>query len=292
MPKVLIDLSKVVAYPISVIQLLKPVLDDAYKRIPGDSKAKDAAINKAIQHLIAEYRDLTVGDDISYTEPEVRFAYILRYVPSHACLVTEIIRRCPELEVLFKWEEVEVAAIGGGPGSEVVGIAKHCAERHLKGVIAFNLYDHDPAWANTWNRLHKKVDLPVKLFPMFKQLDARDKATWEHEDALAEADLITMVFFVSEVYKHADEVRPFFRRLFKRAKKGALILYIDNGATTFTDWFDDLTDGCGLERLNGHDGEVIKLSPFEEKADFKEYFEKFGPPKIAANVAWRVLRKK
>ena len=40
------------------------------------------------------------------------------------------------------------------------------------------------------------------------------------------------------------------------------------------------------------DGEVIKLSPFEEKSDFKEYFDKFGAPKIQSNIAWRVLRKK
>ena len=292
MPKVNIDLTKVVAYPVNVIQLLKPVLDDAYARIPGNTAAKDAAISKAIKHLMNEYKDLRVGKDISYAAAEVRFAYIFRYVPAHASLVTEIIRRCSELEELFEEPEVEIVAIGGGPGSEIVGIAKHCAERHLESILTFNLYDRDSAWANTWNRLHKKVQLPVKIFPMFKQLDACEAESWKHEDAFAEADLIAMVFFASEVFKHADEVKPFFRHLFKKAKSGALILYIDNAATTFTEWFDDLAEGWGLECIEGNDGEVIKLSPFEEKSDFEEYFEKFGAPKIQSNVAWRVLRKK
>jgi hypothetical protein len=65
MAKLVVDLSKVVASPISVIQLLKPVLDDAYARIPGNEAEKDAAINKAIKYFKKSYEDLRVDEGSS-----------------------------------------------------------------------------------------------------------------------------------------------------------------------------------------------------------------------------------
>lgn len=287
-----VDLTQVVASPISVIQLLKPVLDDAYARIPGDEDEKDAAINKAIRYFIKIYGDLRVGDDINYSPAAHRFAYLLRYVAANASVVVDIVKRTPELKALFDRKELEVASIGGGPGSEVVALLKYAAERHKKTALHFHLYDCDNSWADTWSRLHKQVKLPVEMFPMFKHLDACVKSTWK-QDALGEADLITMVFFVSEVFKHADDAEPFFGKLFKGAKKGALVLYVDNSAGGFTEWFDDIASDSGLKQVAGSDGEVISLSPyFEDKADFGEYFDKFGAPKIKSDVAWRVMKKK
>lgn len=286
-----IDLSKVVAYPISVIQLLKPVLDDAYERIEGSEKEKDAAINKAIAYFVREYKDLRDGDDIDYSPAAHRYAYLLRYVTAHANIVVEIVERSEELQELFDRDELEVASIGGGPGSEVVALTKYAAEHKKKTTLNFHLYDCDNAWADTWSKLHKRVSLPVKMFPMFKHLDACKKDTWK-QDALKEADLITMVFFCSEVFKHADDAAPFFKKLFKGAKKGALILYVDNSGGGFTEWFDSLTKDCGLEILAGRAEDLINVPYGEEKKDFGQHFEKFGAPKIRSQVAWGVLRKK
>jgi hypothetical protein len=283
--------TQVVAYPISVIQLLKPVLDDAYARITGEARDKDATINAAIQYLKKEYVDLRDGNDIDYSPPAHRFAYVLRYITAHANIVVEVIKRPPELQALFEREELEVASIGGGPGSEMVALQKYVAERNKKTVLTFHLYDCDNSWGDTWNRVHKTVKLPVEAFLMFKHLDACDAATWK-QDALNEADLITMVFFLSEVYKHRDRAEPFFRHLFTRAKKGTLFLFVDNNASWFREWFDKMAAECGLEHVNGHDGETIKAPWYsEEKADFGEYFAKFGAPKLNSDVVWRVMRK-
>jgi SAM-dependent methyltransferase len=294
MPKIKkFDFTKVIANPLSVIQLLKPVLDDAYARIAGTVAKKDAAIQAAIEYFVKSYEDLREGDDIEYSPPANRFAYLFRYVTANASVVVEILKRSPELEELFDRDEVDVASIGGGPGSEVVALLKYAAERHKTTALNFHLYDCDNSWADTWSRLHKQVKLPVEMFPMFKHLDGCDKATWRDQAALHDADLITMVFFVSEVYKHADLSESFFRQLFKNVKKGALVLYVDNSKGGFTEWFDGLADECGLMQLHGEDRESFRLSPWlEEKSDFGEFVNKFGSPKIRSDVAWRVLGKK
>lgn len=290
MPLVNVDLTSIVVSPISVIQLLKPVLDDAYARIGGNDIEKDAAINNAVEYFIAHYRDLRDGAEIDYSPAARRFAYVLRYVTAHSSIVVDIIRRSTELKALFERSELEVASIGGGPGSEMVALMKYAAERSKKTAFTFHLYDRDNSWGDTWKRVHKKLNLKVDTFPMFKHLDACKEETWT-QDALSEADIITMVYFVSEVFRQRNAVEPFFKKLLEGAKHGALVLYVDNSAGGFTEWFDELASAASLTRLDGSDGEVIAVPPLEEKSDFGEYYEKFGAPKIKSDLAWRILRK-
>src|SRR5687768_16212472 len=105
-----IDLTKV-RFPVSCIRILKGVLDEAYSRIPGDIETKDAEIVKRLKELQDLYKDLDKGRDVSYASSVTRFAYIYKYVASHANLVADLISREPALRELFKQPEVEVASI-------------------------------------------------------------------------------------------------------------------------------------------------------------------------------------
>lgn len=120
MAKINVDLSQVVAFPSSCIRLLKPVLDDAYERIPMGQKAKDKAINTRLAELSKSYEDLTQGEDIDYSEPVTRFAYIYRYVSCHANIVREFIKENTELAALFDQPKVRVVSVGAEHGAKGV----------------------------------------------------------------------------------------------------------------------------------------------------------------------------
>ena len=67
-------------------------------------------------------------------------------------------------------------------------------------------------------------------------------------------------------------------------------LFIDNNSETFYGWFDGLASEAGLELVKGAEA-VAKMPWDEEKKDLEPYNTKFGPPKLEANIAWRVYRK-
>lgn len=289
-----IDLSALTP-SVSCIRLLKPVLDDAYQRIKGSDDEKDKLIARALDDLSNSYSDIAANPDRNYSPAVTRFAYILCYVPAHANLVVTLINRSKTLQKLMTKDEVEVASIGGGPGSEILGIMKYLKESGSEADIHCNVYDKETGWANSWNRIHskvqKKLGLDVSVFPMFKSLDVTQKNSWANEEALLDADLITMVYFLSEVYKHKRKAAPFFDWLFANAKTGALFLYVDNSTGGCREWFDELAEAHNVKCFAGEEREVIQLGFDEEKAEFEIYYKKFERLKLKSIVSWRLCRK-
>src|ERR1035438_6237386 len=107
-------------------QLIKSVLDELYLVIPGKEPAKDDAIRKRLELFTSkQYPNLRKGVDIDYKDAVSRFAYIYRYTTSHANIVCSLIRSDDTLRSLFKQPSLTVACIGGGPGSDFLGILKY-----------------------------------------------------------------------------------------------------------------------------------------------------------------------
>ena len=274
----------------SCIRLLKPVLDEAYERITLAAPEKDNAIQKRLKELGTSYIDLTQGADIDYSDSVTRFAYIYRYVACHANIVSEFLENTPVLASLFDQQSVAVACLGGGPGTEMIGIAKYLRDSQKKPRVKCTVYDRDQSWGDSWHEIHEKMKFDFEMFPIFKYLDVTDRKTWEREEAYLGSDLFTLVFFVSEVFKHRDLAEPYFAKLFRRAKKGSLFLYVDNSGGGFKQWFDRLAGEANLKILTAEEGQ-FQLSYAEEKRDFGPYYEKFLDPRIRANIAWRVAEK-
>ena len=106
-------------------QIIKSILDEEYNQIPGNEVEKDEQIEARLNALSNSYAQLSEGNTISYRDPITRFAYIYRYVTSHANLVCTLLEKNSELNSIFDKERVKVACIGGGPGSDFLGILKY-----------------------------------------------------------------------------------------------------------------------------------------------------------------------
>jgi hypothetical protein len=131
---------------------------------------------------------------------------------------------------------------------------------------------------------------PCTLYPVFNQMDATDPSTWAPYESYLNSDIVTLSFFLSEVYRFRSQAEPFFEHVFLRAKRGATFLYIDNNSPKFTDWFDDMAQRAGLETI-AEAQRTFVFSNDEEKRDVEPYFSKFGWPKRESNAAYRILRK-
>src|SRR5207244_2075350 len=102
--------------------------DDAYGRVHIKEEAeKDEHIKRKIDTLSMEYGRLTdtKAECIDYTDPLTRFAYIFKYTVAHADYIMQLIRCNSQLVHLFARKEVEVTCLGGGPGSDLLGVLKH-----------------------------------------------------------------------------------------------------------------------------------------------------------------------
>lgn len=278
-------------YNMNCFQLIKSVLDEIYIEIPGEDDEKDQEITKALEHLRAEYKSLKYGVDINYNEPPIAFAYIFKYVTTHANIVSDIISRTRGLKELFLNDRVAVVAIAGGPGSDLLGILDFLEESEYDPHVVCTTLDKEAKWGDIWYGFDKKLKGLKRLTTIFGDIDICDESSiHKHNKCLKDADLFTIVYFVSEVYKNKDKLINYLKHVFDVAKKEAYFIFVDNHDSGFYKIFDDLADKYGFEIIGKKEG-IYKLTPWEDKSDLGEYFGKFGYPKLKANIAFRVIKK-
>src|SRR5688500_12806057 len=123
-------------------QLVRTVLDelDAEVRNAHGSKHIDL-VNEAMDTLQGQYARLEDPKNprIDYSTAVARLAYILKYVAAHGDYVKQVLNLLhDELGAgLSAKENLAVSCLGGGPGSELVGLLKYllnqdeCKTKHL-----------------------------------------------------------------------------------------------------------------------------------------------------------------
>lgn len=276
----------------NVFQLIKTVLDELYSRIPKDSEQeKDDAIRQAITALRDAYPQLATGIKVDYSDITTRFAYIYIYVTCHANLVYQVMRASPELTELFNNEKVNVTCVGGGPGSEILGILKYISRENKTPFVRFTLFDKESGWAECWNDVDEKLTSQVHISTFYQAFDVTKPDTWSIYDKYLKADLFSMIYFMSEINSLRNSADAFFSNFFEKAKPGALFLYIDNNNVQFYEWFDSLVKTHSLSVLQSKEFFTQITDYDEEKRDLGAFWDKFGDPKLKANIAFRVCRK-
>ncbi|MEW6203634.1 MAG: hypothetical protein AB1546_16805 [bacterium] len=275
----------------TVYRLVKMVLDDAYSYIPGSDNEKDSLIRKCLDELRLEYASLEKGSNINYRDPMKRFAYIYKYVTCHANIVYEIIESSLHLSRCFDADRVRISCIGGGPGSDLLGILKYINKNKKCAHIMCYLLDKEELWDESWSDVGLKINKGFRLDTHFSKLDVFDKKSWELRSRYLDADIFTLIYFMSELYYRKEEADSFFRNIFKKARQGTYMLFIDNRNHLFYGWFDELCRETGFENLESDETE-FKTHWDEEKRDLSEYYDKFGDPKLKAKIAYRIAKKR
>ena len=275
-------------------QLVKTVLDELYARIPGESDAaKDKLINHHLNALSDAYAQLLRRNTVDHANVVTRFAYIYRYVTAHANYVYQMLLKSEPLQALFTLERIHITCVGGGPGSDFLGVLKYVQHAGKTPSLKCILYDRENAWGESWLDVDDKLDeTDLRINTTFQQFDVTQQSSWENSTKYLMSDLFSMVYFLSEVYSVKAEAEPFFINMFYNAKPGALFLFIDNNSPAFYEWFDEMVACSPVDVLDRFHGRMVISDYSEQKHDLGEYREKFENPKLQADVAYRVCRRR
>ena len=279
-------------------ELMSHVLEEEYRQIPGTESERDAQVSAALKRLGEHYKRVSTNGPGDYTDPATRFAYIFCYTTSHANLVYQVVENSEQLKTLFNRQFVEMACVGGGPGSDYLGVLKHLMLRDKKPKLRCNLFDREAAWFETWSDVDRTVESEIQLSLPFIELDVTLPEKWQKHSKYYRSDLFTFVYFMSEVIKHEVQATPYFTTLMQRAGPGALFLFIDNNSSDHYGWFDKLAAANSLTILKEWRG-TMYMPTGEEKKSLGRFFNKFWnadekkhwSPKLKADVAYRIAQK-
>ena len=227
----------------------------------------------------------------NYADDVTRFAYVYKYVTSHANAVHQLVPRCAELAELFDRPQVNITCIGGGPGSDFLGLLKYVIVTKKTLHLRLNLFDREPAWNECWSDVDEKLKSQLLISNVFSYFDVTDSDTWKPYKKYLSSNLFTMIYFMSEINSLREQAEPFFDNLLKEASPGALILYVDNNNKRFYGWFDTLIAKHNWKVLKSQQVQLTMGDTSEEKTDLGKYYEKFGYPKLTADIAFRVCQK-
>lgn len=274
-------------------QLVKSVLDELYGRVPGKTDGdKDGLIREHLTRLSKSYAQLTTKNTVDHSDLASRFAYIYRYVTSHANFVYQVIRNSNILQELFNRERVNITCIGGGPGSDFLGVIKYLERVDKKPHLKCILYDKENAWGECWNDVDEKLQTELQINTFCQTFDVTQQSSWENNSKYLSSDLFTMIYFLSEVYSLKTAAEPFFMNMFQNAKSGALFLFLDNNSQVFYEWFDEMVARSPIEVIDKFEGNMGISDYSEEKTDLGEYWKKFDQPKLGAAAAYRICRRR
>jgi len=276
-----------------IFKIVQAVLDAEYEAIAGSPAERDKKISAKLDTLSKNYSKILETDGPDYSSAECRFAYVFRYSTAHASMIEAAISKCKTLKELFATaDHVHIACIGGGPGSEILGVLKYLDDEE-KPSLRFDILDLEVNWSETWSGvddLVRKFSKGVAVSKNFIPLDAANEESWSTKKKMLGADLFVLSWFVSEVYNHRDKAKDFFEHLMGEAKEGALFLYVDFSYPDLSEWIDKIAKSCGLETVMQKNKYDYTVSPDEEKKDLKKYLEKFGNPKLKSFIDIRVWR--
>jgi hypothetical protein len=276
--------------------LVKDVLDDLYKRIESaHNDQADQAIKNALASLSGQYRDLDKDTrvPVDYSDPAIRFGYVFRYVAAHSSYVRDIcLRSLPISQLLSSDARVKVTCLGGGPGTELIGLIQASNRLDRKKDLLFSLIDREDAWADTWENIDEELDAGFRVSTNFRAIDISRPFRLENLNGPFGSDIFVMSYFLSEIYAFRDACSSFFDSLVRVMNPGAIVVNIDNGNQLFNSYADSIFTDSQFNLLKSENNTRLLPSADEQKSSLGEYLDRFGYPKVEARAGFRIWSKR
>ncbi|XP_038045245.1 uncharacterized protein LOC119719821 [Patiria miniata] len=244
--------------------VLTMVLDDLVDQVGGLSKIE--TVKMALRKISEMYKGgLSIASThcrSDWSDPANRCAYVFLYLMQHCHLVYFSLEQDTS-RILNSWcnkSSLKVCSIGGGPGSDLVGLTTFL---HKKGIFPPSLecrvLDLYPNWKVTWDKIHPCI--PGNFRVTYERCDVVRDAdlTTPTRRFIRQADMLTFVKVFSTVsafFQEDPRRGDFVRSILRKIKQGCFVLYIDNEHDSDAHFEREFASPVGLGKVFEFRGEL------------------------------------
>ncbi len=273
-----------------IAEIIDGVLQKLYneiKTVHGENA--DDVINERFTYLSKRYKNLVSGEEssitVDYSDPVTQFAYVYRYVTAYSDYIYQIIKNIKKVSSIFDDSPVKIALLGGGPGSDLLGVLKYLIRDNKNTNIFAQIFDKEKNWDNLWADLGLRIcyQSEMKLFSSSRTINVTDPNTWSGYTGVPEIKLFTMSYFLSEIYMIRDESKEFFNFITNNAMVGSYFLSIDFYNKRVNSWVEEVFSNSCFKQVAKIDG-IVNMCDDEYAKFNREFYNKFGARKVQANV--------
>ena len=261
---------------VKYFDIVREVIDTNITRIAASKGLTPAQVYlQVVQHIRQNSAEWTSNKKpvIPYNNPLCRIAYLYSNVPANANLFEHVLRYDPELAkyitlVLASKGSLGLCAFGGGPGTELLGMAKWAEyNKYPTQVdIEFLLLDRVNEWLDSWmaiknvisGRYQKAYGNAKSSWPLlisagvFSAVDVTNITGFGNLGAIFQQDLYVMCYVISEVFDQTQDLGTFTSLMATHAPQGSKFLFIDRWGKIWTDKIKTIADQAGLALSDFH----------------------------------------
>lgn len=181
-------------------------------------------------------------DNPDYSSDTQKLCYLYKYAVAHGYYIYATLKRLrPKIKPsIFSRNPTRIACIGGGPGTEIIGLARYFREVESENVanpVEITVFDLEPSWEDTCRRILACVGSGLNITLKFVQFDAADPKTYSGLD-FSGFHLVAANFFASEIRKAKliGASKAFWAHLFASMGAGKIFLVVDFADTSGVGW--------------------------------------------------------
>ncbi|RCH80714.1 hypothetical protein CU097_004059, partial [Rhizopus azygosporus] len=169
-----------------------------------------------------------------FTEATNLEVYAAAYVPGRALCYYEIFTRPQLLKFLMK--RSQLYCVGSGSGSELAAIAAAMtrvpAERQKVKLVMQDIGDYESVLASFENTIREKWSISEEqLECTYEKGDVLDPNNAVIQQRLAQADLITFMFVMNELFVKKAAALALIKTMVQSMKKGAHLLVVESAGS-------------------------------------------------------------
>ncbi|XP_022079619.1 uncharacterized protein LOC110973245 [Acanthaster planci] len=284
-------------------RILSDVLDELVNQVPNGLTNNWDNVKQSLRSITNMYQNgLRYAHSnfrSDWNDPANRCAYVFVYLMQHCYLVNGSLQYSDVVAKSWRNKSnLKVCSIGGGPGSDLVGVTIFLRENRIfppsLECLVLDLY---PTWKDTWDTIYRQ--LPGSFTVSYRECDlVRDtKLRGQDLQFVKQADILTLSKSFSAVSAFFRQDRSgskgnFLRNLLRATKPGCFVLYIDNDYVGCTQFQQNFASRAGLDMVFEFRGKPTCPSG-QYSHTIRKYCQLFDfRPMRTCNVIIQLFRKK
>lgn len=260
--------------------------------------SRDEVLTRMRSHIDdTQTQHYQLSPDINYDDPLCRLGYLYRHAGINATFFEHVLNddhvMTEAISNAITSGRLSVCSLGGGPGTELLGLTKHLLNRQSKAPnrIDFRVLDNVNHWAETWDQLANAAENVLEtelgrgrpmVSPRFLQFDALNPTSYEGFPSMFKSvDIVVCNYLFSENKDNLDDAKQAIARLSGLVSDGCAFVVIDRheNNTHFVKNVASMFESVlGPVTVNVFDG---VMDPDEQSSAFgDELLERLGYPRV------------